>query len=76
MKYRVRDGRRSSGNVKTGDFVYKATFHDYGCASEDTQDTQDTGVYHISVSLKEDGDYPFFTIPEEDLEIDNEATVS
>lgn len=73
MKYLVKDGRRSSGNVKKGDVVYSIAGSDYGCASDDTNDT---GVYHISVSLKEDGDYPFFTIPEEDVEFVNETTVS
>ncbi|AWH15524.1 hypothetical protein [Pseudomonas phage 98PfluR60PP] len=43
-----------------GKTVYKSTKHDYGCASDDTRIT---GVEHISLSLKPDGDYPFFTHP-------------
>lgn len=47
------------GHAK-GTAVYSAKFHDYGCASEDTRNT---GVEHKSVTLNEDGDYPFFTAP-------------
>lgn len=46
--------------AKEGMTVYKSAKHDYGCASDDTRIT---GVHHISVTLKEDGDYPFFTHP-------------
>lgn len=44
--------------------VYRCSCHDYGLARDDTNYT---GVEHISVSLKEDGDYPFFTVPLHDL---------
>lgn len=43
-----------------GRTVYACTGCDYGCASDDTRLT---GVEHISVTLKEDGSYPFFTHP-------------
>lgn len=43
-----------------GTKVVKAKYHDYGLSNDDTRHT---GVEHTSVSLKEDGDYPFFTIP-------------
>lgn len=46
--------------AKEGMTVYESTKHDYGCASDDTRHT---GVQHISVTFKEDGDYPFFTHP-------------
>lgn len=59
-----------------GTIVYKAAKADYGCASDDTAMT---GIPHISVSLKPDGDYPFFTHPLRDLEervdIDNPKTI-
>jgi hypothetical protein len=44
--------------------VYRCSQHDYGLARDDTNDT---GLEHVSVSLKEDGDYPFFTVPRRDL---------
>lgn len=47
-------------SAKQGMTVYKCAKHDYGCASDDTRVT---GVQHISVTFKEDGDYPFFTHP-------------
>lgn len=40
--------------------VYSCRFSDYGCAGDDTRMT---GIEHQSVTLKEDGDYPFFTVP-------------
>lgn len=45
---------------KAGTIVFKATSHDYGLARDDTNYT---GEDHVSVSLKEDGAYPFFTCP-------------
>jgi hypothetical protein len=47
-------------SAKEGMKVYAAVMHDYGLASDDTRIT---GVHHISVTFKEDGDYPFFTHP-------------
>ena len=47
-------------NNAAGTTVYKAVYYDYGLANDDTRTT---GVEHISVTLKEDGGYPFFTIP-------------
>ncbi len=43
-----------------GTIVYKCAYHDYGLARDDTNHT---GIEHISVTLKPDGDYPSFTIP-------------
>jgi hypothetical protein len=48
-----------------GSTVYLCSGHDYGCARDDTNTT---GVYHVSVTLKADGSYPFFTVPERDLQ--------
>lgn len=52
------------GAVK-GTLVWPCTMNDYGCASDDTHFT---GRIHISLSLKPDGGYPFFTHPEDELE--------
>lgn len=43
-----------------GTIVYYCRMADYGCASDDSRIT---GIEHVSVTLKEDGDYPFFTHP-------------
>jgi hypothetical protein len=53
-------------NHKAGTIVYDAEGHDYGLARDDTYDT---GIKHISVTLKKDGSNPFFTVPLEDLEL-------
>ena len=50
---------------KAGITVYPSKKFDYGLASDDTDIT---GVHHISVSLTEDGDYPFITVPYKQLE--------
>lgn len=48
------------GQSKAGATVYPAAYHDYGLASDDTQYT---GIRHVSVTLNEDGNYPTFTVP-------------
>lgn len=53
---------------KKGEIVYKNAFHDYGLASEDSRLT---GVEHMSVSRKENGDYPYSTIPTSALQEDD-----
>ena len=45
---------------KAGTVVYDQKGWDYGLSSDDTRCT---GVEHISVTLKSDGDYPGFTVP-------------
>lgn len=47
-----------------GTTVYLASQFDYGLARDDTNHT---GVQHVSVTLNPEGDYPFFTVPEQDL---------
>jgi hypothetical protein len=47
-----------------GATVYAAGY-DYGLASDDTEMT---GIPHISVTLNSDGSYPFFTVAERDVE--------
>jgi len=44
--------------------VYDLKASDYGLSNDDTIAE---GIEHISVTLKEDGDYPFFTVSVEDL---------
>lgn len=51
-----------------GTVAYECAKYDYGSASDDTRIT---GIKHISLSLKEDGDYPFFTHPEHLLRREN-----
>lgn len=65
--YKVLRARELNGTVyaRVGDIVYDCKSHDYGTASDDTRAF---GIQHTSVSSKEDGDYPFFTIPLRDLE--------
>jgi len=53
-KYLTDDGR----------VVYQFIHHDYGLSSDDTQST---GIKYVSVTLNENGDYPFFTIPVHEL---------
>jgi len=62
QSYKLRVARN---DVPAGTVVYKSTRYDYGLASDDTRYT---GVEHISVTLKEDGDYPFFTVPKHNLQ--------
>lgn len=47
-----------------GTAVYMCNYYDYGCANDDTRST---GVEHVSVTLKPDGGYPFFTVPRHEL---------
>ena len=57
QKYRL---RYPYEHLQVGAVVYDLTKHDYGLARDDTNHT---GVPHVSVTMKEDGDYPSFTIP-------------
>jgi hypothetical protein len=50
---------------EAGTIVYDSTKHDYGLSRDDTNAT---GVYHISVTTNPDGDYPFFTVPVDHLQ--------
>lgn len=64
--YRLKRRDRAATEIPEGvDTVYQCKGYDYGTANDDTRLT---GIHHVSVTLKEDGDYPFFTIPSEDLE--------
>ena len=63
-KYRLKKDYAQWG--KAGLIVYDCKGCDYGCAADDTRIFR---VEHISVTLKEDGDYPFNTLPTHLLEI-------
>lgn len=59
--YEIIDVRRvANKDAMVGETVYLCRGYDYGCASDDTRAT---GIEHVSVTYKEDGEYPFFTIP-------------
>jgi hypothetical protein len=62
--YRIVRADRAASPVNVGDTVWYCRGHDYGCANDDSRAT---GIHHVSVTLKSDGDYPFFTIPREDI---------
>jgi len=49
---------------KAGTIIYRAKSYDYGCASDDGALT---GKPHTSMTLEPSGDYPFFTVPDEDF---------
>lgn len=64
LKFKLlKDAQNDS--AKAGTIVYKCRQCDYGLSSEDTRFT---GIEHTFVTLKEDGGYPGFTIPVQDLE--------
>jgi hypothetical protein len=55
----------NEAKATAGTIVFACAKHDYGLARDDTRMT---GVPHISVTMKSDGDYPFFTVPEDSVE--------
>ena len=66
--YKLKVGHRSAGDsagLPAGTICYDCAGYDYGCSSDDTRST---GIEHISVTLDSKGDYPFFTVPIDDLE--------
>lgn len=57
MKYRLLEDRfEHTANT----IVYDCVHPDYGLSYDDTCAT---GIEHISVTLNEDGSYPYFTVP-------------
>jgi hypothetical protein len=48
-----------------GTICYRCQKYDYGCANDDTRML---GRKHVSMTLDPEGDYPFFTAAEDDLE--------
>ena len=61
----MRSNRAANSEAKIGDIVYIGTGHDYGLARDDFIATH---IPHVSVTYNEDGSYPMFTIPCEDLD--------
>lgn len=61
MKYELINDRLEH---KKGTIVYDYVGHDYGLASDDTNYT---GVEHISVTRDPEGGTPFFTTPIDNL---------
>ena len=63
MKYvLLRTDRAAIPGLVAGQVVYTGSY-DYGCAHEDTEAT---GIEHVSLSENPNG-IPFFTIPREDM---------
>ena len=65
-KYRLLRDSIHEPKAKTGTVVYSIKWSDAGLASADTRLT---GIRHRTVTLNEDGDYPGFTVPEDDIEL-------
>lgn len=65
-RYKMLKDSTIDPSVKEGHPVYRCINYDYGLAADDTAFT---GVKHISVTLQPDGGYPYFTVPERDLEL-------
>lgn len=59
-KYILTQDYHSSKDAKKGATVYRLEKSDFGLARDDTNHT---GVLHVSVTLNENGDYPSFTVP-------------
>ena len=55
---------RASKPVELGQTVYLFERHTFGIPEDDYQHT---GIRHVAVTLSPRGEYPFFTLPEEDL---------
>lgn len=64
-KYRITEDGTNAGKHPAGTICYSLLGTDYGCASDDTRIT---GIEHVSMTLKPDGSYPFFTIQRKSLE--------
>jgi hypothetical protein len=64
--YRLLSDSAIDKKAVAGTLVYECMKCDYGLSNDDTRFT---GVYHTSVTLNENGDYPFFTVPVSCLEV-------
>jgi hypothetical protein len=66
---------RDSGTAaaEPGTTVFECAGYDWGQACDDTCLT---GIRHVSVTLRPDGGYPFFTVPECDLAALPEAAIT
>lgn len=61
MKIQKYELKEAYAKMSAGSNVYELVCYDYGLANDDTRTT---GIPHMSVTLKPDGGYPSFTIPE------------
>lgn len=67
MAFRLKKDAPNGGSLaKRGQIVYPLNQTDYGISAEDSRNT---GIPHRAVTFSHVGDYPFFTVPVEDLEI-------
>lgn len=64
-RYRLLRDAATNETAVAGTIVYPCAMPDYGLADDDTRMT---GIRHVSVTLNPDGDYPFFTVPENNIE--------
>ncbi len=64
-QYRLKSDSKINPAAKAGMIVFSYMGFDYGLADDDTRAA---GSKRITVTLDEDGGYPFFTHPLEDLE--------
>lgn len=65
MKYKMLVDSKLEPKATKGTIVYQCSKYDYGCASDDESIL---GVPCMSVTLNEDGDYPFFVVRISDIE--------
>jgi len=68
--YKLLSDSKIDASAKAGMTAYDIRGYDYGLARDDTDIT---GIHHISVTLSDDGGYPSFTIPVSDLEVIGDA---
>ncbi len=64
-RYRMLRDSTLEPKAVAGTIVYAASGYDYGMAAIDAHLT---GEPHVSVTLDPGGAYPFFTVPESDVE--------
>lgn len=62
----IKQWRALPHDFKKGDVIYVCMKCDYGCASDDYRFG---GVDSISCTESPEGDYPFFTVPREWLDV-------
>lgn len=65
MPWRVLKQSKLEKRAKPGTVIYSCIEPGYGVAN---LDTRVSGIKHGSFTLKEDGGYPFFTMPMRDVE--------
>lgn len=64
-KYRMLKDSKLEAKATAGTVVYPLIYHDYGSAGDDQRAF---GYECKSMTLKENGDYPYFVVPFHDLE--------